>query len=175
MASVTLSSYRTILDGIWRPELGALRFLDVRYSTLVRIADCTGWGKKTHNDAISVLRRAFKFGYCDHPDRADPTRKLKGARIQRKDRSLSLEDAETLIAALRRDWGDAQANYDQFRFFVGLRPSEEIALSAICAFEARCSINGNWHTPALSYWRSLSLRRAVNILRRLLAPSTANP
>ena len=132
MASVTLNSYRTILDGIWRPELGALRFLDVRYSTLVRIADRTGWGKKTHNNAISVLRRAFKFGYRDHPDRADPTRELKGARIQRKDRSLidpfSLEDAETLIAALRRDWGDAQANYDEFRFFVGLRPSEEIAL-----------------------------------------------
>ena len=132
MASVTLSSYRTILDGIWRPELGALRFLDVRYSTLVRIADRTGWGKKTHNNAICVLRRAFKFGYRDHPDRSDPTRELKGARIQRKDRSLidpfSLEDAETLIAALRRDWGDAQANYDEFRFFVGLRPSEEIAL-----------------------------------------------
>ncbi len=132
MASVTLSSYRTILDGIWRPELGALRFLDVRYSTLVRIADRTGWGKKPHNNAISVLRRAFKFGYRDHPDRADPTRELKGARIQRKDRSLidpfSLEDAETLIAALRRDWGDAQANYDELRFFTGLRPSEEVAL-----------------------------------------------
>lgn len=41
---------------------------------------------------------------------------------------FSLEDAETLIAALRRDGGDAQANYDEFRFFVGLRPSEEIAL-----------------------------------------------
>ena len=132
MASVTLSSYRTILDGIWRPELGALRFLDVRYSTLLRIAERAGWGKKTHNNAISVLRRAFKFGYRDHPDRADPTRELKGARIQRKDRSLidpfSLEDAETLIAALRRDWGDAQANYDELRFFTGLRPSEEVAL-----------------------------------------------
>jgi integrase len=132
MAAVTLSSYRKILDGIWRLELGSLRFLDVRYTTLVRIADRTGWGKKTHNNAISVLRRAFKFGYRDHPDRHDPSRELKGARIQHKDRSLidpfSLEEAETLIAALRRDWGNAQANYDEFRFFTGLRPSEEIAL-----------------------------------------------
>jgi hypothetical protein len=30
--------------------------------------------------------------------------------------------------ALQRDWGAAQANYDAFRFFTGLRPSEEIAL-----------------------------------------------
>jgi integrase len=29
---------------------------------------------------------------------------------------------------LRRDWGAAQANYDAFRFFTGLRPSEQIAL-----------------------------------------------
>jgi len=33
-----------------------------------------------------------------------------------------------LIAAIHRDWGEAQGNYDEFRFFTGLRPFEEIAL-----------------------------------------------
>jgi hypothetical protein len=33
-----------------------------------------------------------------------------------------------LIAAIHRDWGEAQGNYDEFRFFTGLRPSEQIAL-----------------------------------------------
>ena len=33
-----------------------------------------------------------------------------------------------LIAAIHRDWGEAQGNFDEFRFFTGLRPSEEIAL-----------------------------------------------
>ena len=121
-----------MLDGIWRPTLGTLRFLDVRYSTLVQIADRADWSKKSYNNAVSVLRRAFKFGYRDHLERHDPTRELKGARIQRKDRPVidpfNLEDAETLIAALRSDWGDAQANYDEFRFYAGLRPSEQIAL-----------------------------------------------
>jgi integrase len=78
------------------------------------------------------LRRAFKFGYCDHPEEFDPTRQLKGARIQRKDRPVidpfTVYEAEKLIAALHRDWGQAQGNYDEFRFFTGLRPSEEIAL-----------------------------------------------
>jgi integrase len=32
------------------------------------------------------------------------------------------------IAALHRDWGEAYANYDELRFFTGLRPSEQIAL-----------------------------------------------
>jgi integrase len=39
-----------------------------------------------------------------------------------------MQDAETFIAAIHRDWGDAQGNYDEFRFFTGLRPSEQIAL-----------------------------------------------
>jgi integrase len=34
----------------------------------------------------------------------------------------------SLIAALHRDWGEAQGNYDEFRFFTGMRPSEQIAL-----------------------------------------------
>jgi hypothetical protein len=57
---------------------------------------------------------------------------MRGARIGKKDRRdldpFSVQDAETLIAAQHRDWGAAQANYDAFRFFTGLRPSEEIAL-----------------------------------------------
>lgn len=33
-----------------------------------------------------------------------------------------------MIAAIHREWGEAQGNYDEFRFFTGLRPCEEIAL-----------------------------------------------
>src|SRR3979490_2017665 len=39
-----------------------------------------------------------------------------------------MHDAEALIAAIHKDWGEAQGNYDEFRFFTGLRPSEQIAL-----------------------------------------------
>ena len=132
LAAVTLTTYRRTLDHVWRPAIGARRFLDVSYSDLVQIADTPRWGKKTYNNAVSILRRAFKFGYRNHPDRHDPTRELKGARVQGKDRPIidpfTLEEVETLVAALRKDWGDAQTNYDEFRFFTGLRPSEEIAL-----------------------------------------------
>ena len=40
-----------------------------------------------------------------------------------------MQDAELLIATLHRDWGEAQGNYDEFRFFTGLRPSEQIAIT----------------------------------------------
>ena len=132
MASITLASYRRVLDGFWRPRIGAQRFLDVRYSTLVKIADNAAWSKKSYNNAISILRRAFKFGYRDHPEKHDPTLGLKSVRIRKKDRPIidpfTMQEAEALIAAIHRDWGDAQGNYDEFRFFTGLRPSEQIAL-----------------------------------------------
>lgn len=87
---------------------------------------------KTYNNAISALRRAFDFGYLNYPDRRDPAAALKCARLGRRDRPpidpFSIQDAEVFIAALHRDWGEAQGDYDELRFFTGLRPSEEIAL-----------------------------------------------
>jgi integrase len=132
LATVTLTSYRKILNAIWRPKIGTDRFLNVRYSTLVAIADAGEWNKKTYNNAISVLRRAFKFGYCDYPEEYNPIFRLKSARISKRERikidPFTIQDAETLIAAIHRDWGEAQGNYDEFRFFTGMRPSEQIAL-----------------------------------------------
>lgn len=182
MAPVTLTSYRKILDTVWRPEPGFLRFLDVRYSKLVQIADRAAWSKKTYNNVVSVLRRAFKFGYRDHPERHDPTRDLKGARIQHKDRPaidpFTLDEAEALIAALRRDWGDAQANYDEFRFFTGLRPSEQIALRISDYDDARgtldvtkARVNGidKDSTKMGDDRRIVLCPRAVGVLKRHLA------
>ncbi|GFE82508.1 hypothetical protein GCM10011487_45080 [Steroidobacter agaridevorans] len=132
MAVATLNSYRKILNGIWRPQIGHLIFQQIRYSHLIAIADRQPWSKKTYNNAISALKRAFDFGYRDRPLRENPARQLRCIRLRKSDRPnidpFSMHDAEALIAAIHRDWGEAQGNYDEFRFFTGLRPSEEIAL-----------------------------------------------
>jgi integrase len=132
LAAVTVASHRKILNHVWRPHLETMPFLGIRYSMLLRIADAYTCNKKTYNNAISALRRAFNFGYLDYPERVDPAAALKCARIGKKDRPaidpFSIQDAEVLIAALHGDWGEAQGNYDELRFFTGLRPSEEIAL-----------------------------------------------
>ena len=132
LAPVTLKSHRQILDHVWRPALGRLPFLAVQYSMMVKVADSHSWNKKTYNNAISALRRAFAFGYLDYPDRVDPATRLRSAKVGKKDRPridpFSIQDAEVFIAALHQDWGEAHGNYEEFRFFTGLRPSEEIAL-----------------------------------------------
>ncbi len=52
----------------------------------MKVADAHTWSKKTYNNSISAVRRAFEFGFRDHPDRYNPARALKSARIGRKDR-----------------------------------------------------------------------------------------
>jgi integrase len=70
----------------------------------------------------------------------NPATGLKCLRITRKDRPpvdpFPIAEAEVLIAAIHQDWGEAQGNYDEFRFFTGLRPSEQIALQV-----ADCDLN----------------------------------
>jgi hypothetical protein len=121
LAPVTLKSHRQILDHVWRPALGRLPFLAVPFSMMVKVADSHSWNKKTYNNAISALRRALAFGYLDYPDRVDPATRLRSAKISKKDRPridpFSIQDAEVFIAALHQDWGEAQGNYDEFRFF----------------------------------------------------------
>ena len=95
--------------------------------------DDRNWSKKTYNKVLSVLKRAFDFGYRDRPLYENPARHLRCAHMRKADRPkvdpFCMQDAENLIATLHRDWGEAQGNYDEFRFFTGLRPSEQIALA----------------------------------------------
>jgi integrase len=92
-----------------------------------------------------VLRRAFKFGYRDYPEKHNPIYNFKSARILKKDRMkidpFTIQDAEALIAAIHGDWGEAQGNYDEFRFFTGMRPSEQIALLVADFDPARETLN----------------------------------
>ncbi len=182
LAYATLASYRRVIDSIWRPAIGARRIDQVNYSMLVKIADAKRVGKKTYNNIVSVLRRAFEYGYRDHPERHNPARGLKTLRMRKKDRPpvdpFPVEEAETLIAAIHDDWGEAQGNYDEFRFFTGLRPSEQIALlvcdcnlvKSTIAITKACVMARDKDRTKTSEDRTVALcPRALDVLRRQLA------
>jgi integrase len=88
-----------------------------------------------------------------------------------------MHSAETLIAAIHRDWGEAQGNYDEFRFFTGLRPSEQIALvlsdidlvqGIISVNKARISGVDRDKTKTSEGRRVQLCPRALSVLRRQL-------
>ncbi|MBS0422623.1 MAG: DUF3596 domain-containing protein [Proteobacteria bacterium] len=133
LAFVTVDDYRSMLNFIWRPAIGDRDFESIRYSDLAAEVDkYVHWSKKRYNNVISVIRCAFEYGYRDLPDKRNPAEGFKTLKITKKDKDpvdpFPIAEAEQLIAAIHRDWGEAQGNYDEFRFFTGLRPSEEIAL-----------------------------------------------
>jgi integrase len=143
LAFVTGWGYAKLLAQIWRPEIGPRIFDEIRYSELAKIANTYHWSKKTYNNAISVIRCAFEYGYRDHPEKHNPASGLKCLRMTKKDRPavapFTIQEAESLIARLHADWGEAIGNYDEFRFFTGLRPSEQIAL-LVTDYDARRAV-----------------------------------
>jgi hypothetical protein len=72
LALVTARGYAKLLAQIWRPEIGPRIFDEIRYSELAKIANAYQWSKKTYNNAISVVRCAFDYGYRDHPRETQP-------------------------------------------------------------------------------------------------------
>ena len=136
LAYVTARDYGKLLRQIWRPAIGEDDFESVRYSDLAAVVDShPSWGKKTYNNAVSVVRCAFEAGYKNHPEKRhlNPALGLSTMRITKKDRReidpFTIHEAERVIAQIHADWDEAIGNYDEMRFFTGLRPSEEIALT----------------------------------------------
>jgi len=132
LAFSTLDGYRDILDGVWSPKIGATPFEKVVYSELARIAAAHTRKKKTYNNVVSAVRTAFKFGYKDLPGKFNPALALTTFRITKKDRPpvdpFTISDAETIISASVGMHGEWYGNYEEFRFFTGLRQSEQFAL-----------------------------------------------
>jgi integrase len=131
LAHSTRESYRKILMHHWRPQFGTRELLDIKASELKTFIGSTPWdSNKTRNNVVSAGRRVFEFGYDDHPELDNPAEKLKSLRVQRaRPDPFTLEEAETIIAGILKDWGPDDADYVEFQFFAGARPSETIAAS----------------------------------------------
>lgn len=128
LAHSTRESYRKILKRHWRPRFGKREFLNIKASELKTFIGSAVWdSKKTRNNVVSVGRRVFEFGYDDHPTLDNPAERLKSLRVQKpKPDPFTLKEAEAIIAGVRKDWGTDDADYVEFQFFAGARPSETI-------------------------------------------------
>lgn len=150
MAYSSFASYRQILEAVWRPQLGEEPFEDINYSRLLTIVakyaermesmpqatehrnQGKPLSKKTYNNIVSAIRSVFEHGYNDLPEKLNPALRLKTLRITKKDTPpvdpFTIQEGETIIARSHAEFGPAHGNYEEFRFFTALRPSEQIAL-----------------------------------------------
>ncbi|MEJ1962897.1 MAG: DUF3596 domain-containing protein [Gammaproteobacteria bacterium] len=135
LAFSTFEGYEQILDSVWSPEIGEDVFESVVYSRLAGIVANHTSNKKTYNNIVSVLRCAFDHGYKDHPEKHNPATGLTTMRITKKDRPpidpFTIQEGETIIAGSHAEFGAAHGNYEEFRFFTGMRQSEQFALTVL--------------------------------------------
>jgi len=126
----TQESYRKILSSFWRSKIGSRAIADIRYGELAAIVGERPWSSnKTRNNIVSVARRVFQFAHADETIERDPTERLKSLRVQRTPpEPYSVDEVTALVAGLLKHWGGHAANYVEFGFFSGCRPSELIAL-----------------------------------------------
>jgi integrase len=184
LAPSTLEGYREILDRVFRPEIGDECFDHIVYTRLAEIValHTTGAKKKTYNNITSAVRTAFKFGYLDRAGQFNPALALSTFRITAKDRPkidpFSVEEAEMIIAASHRMHGEWYGNYEEFRFFTGLRQSEQFALElSDCDIKTgkiaitKVVVDGRFkNRPKTNQDREIHLcRRALQVLRAQLA------
>lgn len=116
--------------GFWIPRIGERPMRDIRYSELTNALGDHPVGRKTRNNIASVARVVFNFALLDKKITESPAEHLKTLRVQKEPPDpYTVGEAEALIAALLETYGEHDANYAEYGFFSGMRPSELIALN----------------------------------------------
>src|SRR5262249_52321344 len=86
-------------------------------------------GAKNRNNVLIPCRRTFDFAIADGALDRSPVDTVHNAKVQKESPDpFSLDEAEAVIANVRKKAGDVVADYFEFAFFTGLRASEQIAL-----------------------------------------------
>jgi integrase len=124
----TLDVYRKVLKGFWLPRFEGRGINTIRHSEITLVMGETPWKSlKTYNNWLSCLRRVFALAKADGL-KTDPTDGIAFAKPQRAEPDpFSREEADKIIAWFRAR-ESTYADYFEFAFYAGMRPSEQIAV-----------------------------------------------
>lgn len=129
VAKSTKRSYRTALDATWKPAFKGLSLPEIRHSDIkaavaAKAATTTG---KTVNNQLVALRAVFKLALRDGLIAKDPCDGIGNLSHQAPEPDpFDADEVDAILAKLAK-WPQV-ANYFEFAFQTGMRPSEIIAL-----------------------------------------------
>lgn len=85
--------------------------------------------RKTQNNILIPLRGVFSLICKSNPQVPDPTDGIDNLKVQTGDPDpFDPGEVEVILSTLQEKFGEAYADYFEFAFFAGPRPSEQIAL-----------------------------------------------
>lgn len=124
----TLDVYRKVLRGFWQKKFDCRQINTIRHSEIAMIMGETPWKSlKTYNNWLSCLRRVFALARADGL-KDDPTIGIAFAKPQKPEPDpFTREEADAIIAWFR-ERESPYADYFEFAFYAGPRPSEQIAV-----------------------------------------------
>lgn len=126
-AHSTQVSYERALKGHWYPAFGSKPITAIRASEVHEVL--APLSPKNRNNVLIPCRQTFEFAVADEVLVRSPLDRIRNAKVQKEPPDpFSLDEAESIIADLRKHAGDTVGDYFEFAFFSGLRASEQIAL-----------------------------------------------
>lgn len=129
LAKSTVNGYRKILNATLYPKIGDDPFPAISYLRLTELL-AGDWSKKTRNNVLICIRRPFDIAHIDGLIESNPAARLRylKAQVPPPDPFDPVE-ADAIIDHMATRYGPQAANYAGVGFYVGCRPSEQIAIS----------------------------------------------
>lgn len=138
----SLSVYKRHMKAYWRPVLGELHPERISHEMILEHLGAlasehedakgnmkAGLSRKTQNNIMIPLRAVFEL-ICKPPSTvANPTKGIDNLKTQKAAPDpFEHDEVEKILTTMRKKEGDELADYFEFSFFSGLRPSEHVAL-----------------------------------------------
>lgn len=126
----TLNGYRKIFSAYWSAWYGSKPIGQIVYSDIaMRLGEQTWGSNKTYNNVLACGRVLWAMACADNPKLDNPVARIPFLQTQTAAPDpFEVGEIETLLAVVRKGWGDESADYCEFAFFSGLRPGEQIEL-----------------------------------------------
>jgi integrase len=130
-AKSTKRSYRSALNGTWYPEIGEKRLAEIRHSDLAKVvaAKAKTASGKTINNVLIPMREVFRAAVLDDLIAKSPAEGIKNHSHQATPPDpFDHAERDKILAHMTAKFDGQVANYFEFAFHTGMRPSEIIAL-----------------------------------------------
>jgi len=128
----TYSDYRGAIENLWIPKFGeapldAIKPSQIREVNIARLATVC---PKTVNHNLIPLRGIFNAALDDELIERSPMANVRNLKFQKaRPDPFDREEMETIIGFMADRYPEQVANFYEFAFGTGMRPSEEIAMA----------------------------------------------
>jgi len=138
----SLEVYKRHMKAYWRPVFGEMHPERISHEMILEhLGELAaehedakgnmkaGLSRKTQNNIMIPLRAVFEL-ICRQPSTlANPTEGIDNLKTQKAAPDpFEPDEVERILTTMRKKEGDELADYFEFSFFSGLRPSEQVAL-----------------------------------------------